>query len=98
MATLFFTRTGANPNRADQGRHVSIETVVRGLAGHQTHYFVDQPIINRDEDPSPFSPYTKTVIRIDNNEICPSFPKPGYYFFHSVHPAECLLFLGLSAQ
>ena len=98
MATLFFTRTGANPSRADQGRHVSLETVVRGLGGHQTHFYDEPPEINREENPSQLAPYTHTVVKIEASETCAAFPTPGYYVFHSVRPAECLAFLGLAEQ
>ena len=98
MATLFFARTGTRSDRAGKGRQVPIEVIVRGLGGHQTHFYDEPPEINPGENPSTFSPYTHTVVQIEASETCVTFPTPGYYVFHSVRPAECLAFLGLAER
>ena len=98
MANLYFTRTGSNADRSNGGQRVSIDTIRRGLAGQQTHFYDEPPKINPTDNPSSFSPYTHTVVEIDASETCIEFPNPGYYVFLSVHPADCLAFLGLPAQ
>ena len=96
MAILFFSRTGTDAERADQGRAVPIATVIRSLGKHDSRFQQEPPIVNGDEKPSQYSAYTQTVIQVDHAEVCQEFPKAGYYWFPSVRPAECLVLLGLA--
>lgn len=99
MATLFFARTGDDPNRANRGIPVSIDLVVEKLGSLDKRHKHNPPVIRSPDgrNPLPYSAATQSVVEIESHEVGPAFPKAGYYWFPGVTPARCseLLDLGL---
>jgi hypothetical protein len=96
MATIFFARTGSDPNRADRGLQMPINSVVRALSSYESKYLANPPLINSEEKPSPCSEPTQTVLEIDADKACARFPKAGFYWFFSIRPKECAALLGMN--
>lgn len=94
MATIFFARTGTDPNRASNGQDVSIGTVIDKLVGYSSQFRSDPPIINPDDNPSPYSSYTLTVVEVELSETSSMFPNAGFYWFPDVSPELCCTLLG----
>lgn len=89
MATLFFSRDGKDPNRAESKGELSIETVMAFFQSYDHYYFSNPPGINPDSNPSPYSALTNVVVEIEENETNGKFPKPGYYWFPKLSPKDC---------
>lgn len=79
MATLFFSRDGKDPNRAESKAELSMTTVMQFFQKLDHFYFVDPPGINPDKEPSPYSSYTNVVVEIEKDEINEKFTNPGFY-------------------
>ncbi|BEH09084.1 MULTISPECIES: hypothetical protein [Geobacter] len=89
MATLFFSRDGKDPNRAESKAELSMATVMQFFQKYDHHYFADPPGINTHKEPSPYSAYTNVVVEIENNEINEKFTKAGFYWFPQLQPNDC---------
>ena len=93
MATLFFARSGDDPNRSSSGIEVPTDLVVSNVHNKDKHFRSSPPVINPDRPASPYSAYEHVVIEIHRNEVSTTFPKAGYYWFPELSPASaCLLF------
>jgi hypothetical protein len=90
MATLFFSRDGKDPNRAESKAELSMTTVMQFFQKYDHYYFINPPGINPDKEPSPYSAYTNVVVEIEKDEVNEKFPKPGFYYFLTLQPNDCI--------
>jgi hypothetical protein len=89
MATLFFSRNGKDPSRAENKGELTIEKVMQFFKNQDLYYFPTPPLINPEDNPSPYSGYTNVVIEIGNSEVNEKFTKSGFYYFPKVQPSDC---------
>ena len=90
MANLFFAREGRDPNRSSQGIHMDITDVVDNFSNKEKIFFRQPPLINPENNPSPYSSYTLVVIEIEEGELSETFPDIGFYYFPNITPAQCV--------
>jgi hypothetical protein len=89
MATLFFSRDGRDPSRAESKSKLSIRTVMNFFQKHEYFHSSKPPLINPEHEPSPYSAYTNVVVEIEENEINEKFTKSGFYWFPKLKPSDC---------
>ena len=89
MATLFFSRGGKDPIRAERQGELSMESVMEFFRDYDCKYSSKAPLIDSDNEPSPYSTCTNVVVEIDKGETNEKFAQAGYYWFPKIRPADC---------
>lgn len=95
MATVFYARTGLDPNRAQKQAYIPAEEIAQKLGHLATRYFENPPEIDTQAPNRPYGTPTLCVISVDSDEVCARFPKDGYYLFDDLMPDQCSSMLGI---
>lgn len=96
MATLYYARTGLDPDRATRQDDFPAAIIVAKLGQFPVRYFSGPPEINPSDPSRPYGNPTLCVVHFEAEEVCTQFPKEGYYFFHDLTPQRCSSILGLA--